>query len=205
MIDCLSLVASTYGHDFFNPYSREEQISMNKSTGLKNNAARIFLAVTVAMLAWTSGAAAQETLADAVQQTGCNWLMGKWAGETPEGQKYAIEYKWALKDHVISVHFKGFDFEYHGIIFYKPIEQEVVQIGADSNGGHGEATWFAEYGVATMRSEHKGDYGEVSRMGFVYKKTDGNAMKLDVYGMDEYGRLSDQPGSTLEFKRVKKK
>ena len=178
---------------------------MNKSTGLKSNAARIFLAVTVGILVWTSGAAAQETLADVVQQTGCNWMIGKWAGETPEGQKYEIEYKWALKDHVISIHFKGFDFEYHGIIFFDADKEEVVQIGVDSNGGNGKGTWFAEYGVATMKNEQKGEYGEVSRMGIVHKKIDDQTMKSDVYGLDEYGQLSEQPGGTLEYKRVKKK
>ena len=178
---------------------------MSKSTGLKSNAARIFLAVTVGIFVWTSAAAAQDTLADALQQTGCNWMIGKWAGETPEGQKYELEYKWVLKDHVISMHFKGFDFEYHGIIFYKPDQQEVEQVGFDSNGGSGKATWFAEYGVATMRNEQKGEYGEVSRMGIVYKKVDEKTMKSDVYGLDEYGQLSEQPGGTLEYKRVKKK
>ena len=178
---------------------------MNKSTGLKSSMTRIFLTVTAGIFVLTSAASAQETLADVVQQTGCNWLIGKWAGETPEGRKYEIEYKWALENHAISIHFKGFDFEYHGIIFYDANQEEVIQIGVDNNGGNGKGTWFAEYGVATMRSEHKGDYGEVSRMGFVYKKADDKTMKLDVYGMDEYGRLSDQQGSTLEFKRVKKK
>lgn len=178
---------------------------MNKSTGLKSKAARIFLTATVGIFVWTSTATAQDTLADIVQQTGCNWLIDKWAGETPEGQKYEIEYKWALKDHVISVHFKGFDFEYHGIIFFDADEEEVIQIGVDSNGGNGKGTWFAEYGVATMRSEHKGEYGEVSRMGFVYKKIDDKTMKSDVYGLDEYGQLSEEPSGTLEYKRVKKK
>ena len=179
---------------------------MNKSTttGLKRNVTRIILAAAVGLLVWSSGAAAQETLADLVQQTGCNWIIGKWAGETPDGQKYEVEYKWALKDHVISMHFKGFDFEYHGIMFFDADKQEVVQIGFDSNGGNGKATWFAEYGKATMKNEQKGEYGEVSRMGFVYSKIDDQTMKMDVYGLDEYGELSEEPGGTLEYKRQKK-
>ena len=179
---------------------------MNKSTttGLKRNVTRIILAAAVGLLVWSSGAAAQETLAEAVQQTGCNWLIGKWAGENPDGQKYEIEYKWVLKDHAISMHFKGFDFEYHGIIFFNADDQEVVQIGVDSNGGSGKATWVAEYGKATMRNEQKGEYGEVSRMGFVYNKIDDQTMKMDVYGLDEYGEFSQEPGATLEYKRQKK-
>jgi len=170
-----------------------------RTAGLK----KLLLAIAAGLLIWTSAASAQDTLADLMQQTGCNWIIGKWAGETPDGQKYEIEYKWALKNHVVSVHFKGFNFEYHGIIFYKAGDEEVVQIGVDSNGGNGKGTWIAENGKATMRSEHAGEYGEVSRMGFVYSKVDTDTMKADLYGLDEYGTLSEEPGDTLEYKRQK--
>jgi len=67
---------------------------MNKSTttGLSSNVTRVFLAVAVCLSVWTSTAAAQDTLGSLVQETGCNWLIGKWAGQTDEGQKYEIEY-----------------------------------------------------------------------------------------------------------------
>lgn len=179
---------------------------MNKSTTteLKPNLMRIFLAAAIGLSVWTSGAAAQETLGDAVQMTGCNYLIGKWAGETPDGQKYEIEYKWALKDHVMSIHFKGFNFEYHGIILFNSQDQEVVQIGADNTGRTSKGTWMADYGRATMKSEVTGEYGEVSRMGFVYTNIDAKTMKCDLYEVNEYGELSGQPGTTLEFKRQKK-
>lgn len=52
-----------------------------------------------------------------------------------------------------------------------------------------------------MKSEQTGEYGEVSRMGIVYSKVDANTMKLELYGLDEYGSLDDDPGTTLEYKR----
>ncbi|TSA55070.1 MAG: hypothetical protein D4R45_03080 [Planctomycetaceae bacterium] len=174
-----------------------------RKTGLKRNVARIFLAAVVGLIIWSSAASAQESLASLMEQSGSEWIVGKWAGESPDGQKYAIEYKWELKPHVLSVHFKGFDFEYHGIIFFNASEERVVQIGVDSRGGNGKGIWDAEYGRATMKSEHAGEYGEVSRMGFVYSKVDAGTMKLELYGLDEYGALDDDPGTTLEFKRQK--
>ncbi len=174
-----------------------------RKTGLKRNVARIFLAAVVGLIIWSSAASAQESLASLMEQSGSEWIVGKWAGESPDGQKYAIEYKWELKPHVLSVHFKGFDFEYHGIIFFNASEERVVQIGVDSRGGNGKGIWDAEYGRATMKSEHAGEYGEVSRMGFVYSNVDANTMKLELYGLDEYGALDDDPGTTLEFKRQK--
>ncbi|MHC4147767.1 MAG: hypothetical protein ACYSUD_23790 [Planctomycetota bacterium] len=164
-----------------------------KTVGLK----KLLLAVAAGLLIWTSAASAQDTLADFMQQAGCNWIIGKWVGETSDGQKYEIEYKWALKNHVVSVHFKG------GIIFYKASDEQVVQIGVDSNGGNGKGIWEGENGKATMRSEHAGEYGEVSRMGFVYSKVDSDTMKADLYGLDEYGTLSEEPSGTLEYKRQK--
>jgi len=171
---------------------------------LKKKVTKIFLAALVCLIIWNSAASAQDSLASLMEQSGSEWIVGNWAGESPNGQKYTIEYKWELKPHVLSIHFKGFDFEYHGIIFFKAAEEQVVQIGVDSTGGNGKGLWEAEYGKAIMKSEHTGEYGEVSRMGFVYSNVDANTMKCELYGLDEYGALDANPGMTLEYKRQKK-
>jgi hypothetical protein len=175
---------------------------MNQQTKVMKKAAWIFLAAAIGLTICNSAASAQN-LGSLMQESGSDWLVGKWVGESPEGQKYQIEYKWEIKPHVLSIHFKGFDFEYHGIIFYKPAEEQVVQIGVDSNGGNGKGVWDAEYGKAIFRSEHTGEDGEISRMGFIYSKVDDNSMKSDLYQMDENGKLSENPGMTLEYKRQK--
>jgi hypothetical protein len=164
---------------------------------------KIFLSAAIGLIIFSTAASAQESLGYFMQEFGCDWLVGKWAGETTEGQKYVMEYKWQIKPHVLSVHFKGFDFEYHGIIFYKPAEEQVVQIGVDSNGGNGKGTWEAEDGKAIFKSEHADEYGEVSRMGFIYSKVDADTMKCKLYGLDQYGSLDMSESMTLEYKRVK--
>lgn len=179
-------------------------MNQQRKSGLKRNMTRIFMAAAVCLIVWNSAVQAQDSLASLMQQSGCEWIVGNWAGETPEGQKYTMEYKWEIKPHVLSVHFKGFDFEYHGIIFFKAAEEQVVQIGVDSSGGNGKGIWEAENGKAIMKSEHPGEYGEVTRMGFVYSKVDADTMKCELYGLNEYGALNDKPGITLEYKRQKK-
>ena len=114
-----------------------------------------------------------------------------------------MEFKWELKPHILSAHFKGPGFEYHGIIFFKASEEQVVQVGVDNTGANGKGVWEAEYGKAIFKSEHPGEDGEVSRIGFVYSKVDANKMKCEPYSMDEYGTLGDEPVMTLEFKRQK--
>ena len=176
-------------------------MNQQRKTGLKSKVTKIFLAAAVCLIIWNSAASAQDSLASLMEQSGSEWIVGNWAGESSDGQKYAIEYKWELKPHVLSVHFKGFDFEYHGIIFFKAAEEQVVQIGVDSRGGNGKGIWEVEYGKAIMKSEQTGESGEISRMGFVYSKVDAGTMKLELYGLNEYGTLDDDPGTTLEFKR----
>jgi hypothetical protein len=66
-----------------------------------------------------------------------------------------------------------------------------------------KGVWEAEYGKAVFKSEHTGEYGEVSRMGFIYSKVDADTMKCELYSLDEYGTLGDEPGMTLEYKRQK--
>lgn len=179
-------------------------MDQQRKRGLERNMTRTFLTAVVCLIVWNSAATAQDSLGSLMQQTGSEWIVGNWVGETPEGQKYTMEYKWEIKLHVLSVHFKGFDFEYHGIIFFKPAEEQVVQIGVDSRGGNGKGIWEAEYGKAVFKSEHAGEYGEVSRMGFIYMKTSADTMKCELYGLDEYGALDASPGMTLEYKRQKK-
>ncbi len=173
------------------------------TTVLKKKVTKIFLAALAGLIIWNSAASAQESLGSLMEQSGSEFLVGNWGGESPDGQKYTMEYKWALKPHVLSVHFKGFDFEYHGIIFFNSSEEQVVQIGVDSRGNNSKGVWEAEYGKAIFKSEHPDEYGEVSRIGFVYSKVDANKMKCEPYSLDEYGTLGDEPVMTLEYKRQK--
>ena len=164
---------------------------------------KIFLVVVVGLIILNSAASAQDSLGSLMEQSGCDFIVGKWIGESPDGQEFTMEFKWEIKSHILSTHFKGLGFEYHGIIFFNASEEQVVQIGVDSTGGNGKGTWEAEYGKAIMKSEHTGEYGEVSRMGFVYSNVDANTMKSKLYTLDEYGTLGDEPGMTLEYKRQK--
>jgi len=174
-----------------------------RTTALKKRVTKLFMAAVVGLIIFNSAASAQDTLGSLMEQTGCEFIVGKWAGETDDGQEFSMEYKWEIKPHILSVHFKGFGFEYHGIIFFKASEEQVVQIGVDSRGGNGKGTWEAEYGRAMFKSEHAGEYGEVSRMGFIYSKVDANTMKCELYSLDEYGTLGDEASMTLEYKRQK--
>jgi len=160
------------------------------------------LAIVLAILA--TGARAQQSLGGIVKEYGFDWIIGRWVATTEEGDKIQIEYKWQLDRHLITVHLKWTDYEYQGMIFYRPAEDDVVQIGVDSRGGSGKGTWYVEGNKAIIKYEHTGADWETDRMAIAYSKVDANTMKAEVYSVDSSGRIADEPRGTLEYKRQKK-
>lgn len=160
------------------------------------------LAIVLAILA--NGARAQQSLGGIVKEYGFDWIIGRWVATTDEGDKIQIEYKWQLNRHLITLHLKWPDYEYQGMIFYRPAEEEVVQIGADSRGGNGKGTWDVEGNKAIIKYEHIGADWETDRMAIAHSKVDANTMKAEVYSVDSSGQIADEPSGTLECKRQKK-
>ena len=169
----------------------------------RTNLGRILLAVAVVLLISATGAKAQQKLADLVAEGGFDWMIGRWEHETDAGDKLQIIYKWELNRHMISIHFKMGGYEHRGMIFYKPIENEVVQIGVDNMGGFSKATWDTDGERAISKSEHTGPDGEIRRYAVAHSKVDGKTMKAEVYGLDSDGNLGEEPGFTVEYKRQK--
>ncbi|MFQ6036542.1 MAG: hypothetical protein ACE5NM_11955 [Sedimentisphaerales bacterium] len=163
----------------------------------------ILLALAIVLTILVTGARAQQSLGDIVKEYGFDWIIGRWVATTDEGDKIQLEYKWQLNRHLITFHLKWPDGEYQGMIFYRPTEDEVVQIGVDSRGGSGKGTWDVEGNKAIMNYEHTGANWEISRMAIAHSKVDANTMKAEVYEVDSDGRIADVPRYTLEYKRQK--
>ena len=64
---------------------------------LKKKAARIFLTAAVGLLILNSAASAQDTLGSLMEQTGSEFIVGKWTGVSPDGQEFMMEFKWEIK------------------------------------------------------------------------------------------------------------
>jgi len=160
------------------------------------------LAIVLAILA--TGARAQQSLGGIVKEYGFDWMIGRWVATTDDGDKIQIEYKWQLNKHLTTLHLKWPDYEYLGIIFYSPAEDEVVQIGVDSRGGNGKGTWDVEGDKAIIKYEHLGADWETNRIALAHSKVDANTMKAELYSVDSTGQIADEPRDTLECKRQKK-
>ena len=152
----------------------------------------------------TVGAGGQQSLGEMVTMGGFEWLIGDWKATTDEGGKIHYSYKWELNKNLITLGFKVGDFEGRGMIYYVPAENKVVQVNVDNRGGIGKGTWDAEGEKAVARLEYTPPEGEKRRMASVHSKVDAETMKVGFYEVDSDGWLSDEPRSTLEYKRQKK-
>ncbi len=170
-----------------------------KTTRLRNT----LLAVAAVLVILATGASAQQKLGNLVTEGGFDWMMGKWAAETDEGQEMHIIYKWELDKHLLTVHYKIGRYEFRGMIFYVPTEEKIVQIGADNRGGSGKGIWDADGNKAVHKYEHTGADGQTNKMGLAHSKVDANTMKVEVYDVYSTGELADYPSFTAEFKRQK--
>jgi len=160
----------------------------------------ILLAVAILLVVWSAQAAAQQSLGDIVKEYGFDWLIGKWVGQTSEGDKIQVIYNWQLDKHLVTIHLKWPDYEHRGMIFYVPTADEVVQIGVDNIGGSWKGTWDAEENKGILKIEHTKADGEIQKMAIIYSKVDAKTMKTELYGVNEAGELEAQPRGSLEYK-----
>ena len=165
----------------------------------------IFLFVVAIIFITTSGASAQQKLGDLITEGGFDWLVGNWEATSDEGDKIELVYKWELDKHLMTMTLKFADNEYRSMIFYKPAEDQIVQITVDNQGGTGKGIWEADGDKAVLKHEHTSADWETSKMGFAHSKVDAKTMKWEMHEMYSSGDLSDYPNFTVEFKRQKEK
>ena len=165
------------------------------------NLRKTLLLLGAIFVVWAGQANAQQSLGDLVTEAGLDWMIGRWVAKTDEGDKLQLTYRWQIEKHLVTILLKTPDFQYHGMIFYVPAKEEVVQVGVDNRGGSGKGVWEPDGDKAIMKIEHTGTDGETQRMALVHSKVNPETMKMEMYTLDSTGELADEPWATLEFKR----
>lgn len=164
----------------------------------------IILAMTAILVILAAGANAQQNLGDLITEGGFDWMIGKWQFTTDAGDKIDLVYKWELDKHLVTTYLKMPNFEYRGMIFYIPAEDEIIQIGVDNQGGSGKGTWNADGNKAILKTEHTSADNQTNKAGYAFSKVDANTMKVEVFEVYSSDELADYPSFTLEYKRQKK-
>ena len=148
-------------------------------------------------------AGAQEKLGDLVAEFGYDWMIGKWAATSGDGQPVDLEYKWILDKCAMCVNVKIGEFKYHGLIMFVPSREEVIQIGADNMGSTWNGTWTEDYEGAVNRNTRTQLDGAEETIDLVFIKIDNNSFKIKEFRVDADGyRASQSSGETI-FKRQK--
>ena len=166
---------------------------------------RCILLGAVAILVITANSAsAQQKLGDLVGEGGFEGMIGKWEASTDEGEKIELEYKWELDKHVITMKLKMPDNEFLGMIYYKPTDDQVVQVTVDKKGGTGKGMWEPAGNKAILRHEHTDANWQTQKMAIAHSKGDNDKLKWEIHEIYSSGELSYYPNFTLEFNRQKK-
>jgi hypothetical protein len=147
---------------------------------------------------------AQTKLGDLVTESGFDWVIGKWVGQVEE-QKVELEWKWALDKHIMLVEVKAGEYRSHSMIMYVASRDEVIEVGADNQGGTERGRWSAEGDDAVVRSEETNVYGQVEKSEGVVSKMDADTMKITLYGVDENDNRATESLWALTLKRQRAK
>jgi hypothetical protein len=174
-------------------------MNQTKTTKFRN----ISLAVVAIIIITATGASAQQKLGDLVAEGGYEWMIGKWEATTDDGEQIKLEYKWELDKHIIIMKLKLPDNEFHAMIYYKPTDDQVVQVTVGKKGGTGKGVWEPAGDKAVLRHEYTDADWQTQKMAIVHSKVDNNTMKWDIHEIYSSGELSDYPNATIELKRQK--
>jgi hypothetical protein len=162
------------------------------------------IAITALLALLACPAIAQQSLGDILSQVGYDSMIGKWTATDDSGNTCKLEYKWILDRHAIAVNFKAGRMQYQGMIMFVPYSEQVIQIGADNNGGTLKGNWSEDYDGAAHRIEHEKADGTVEKIEHVHIMVDKDTFKVKEYAIESNGWRASQPRGELTFKREKK-
>lgn len=144
---------------------------------------------------------AQQRLGDLVAEGGYDWVIGRWAATTDDGQRIEFEYSWGLDKHIILTDLRMGGFRYHGMVMLAPSGTEALDVGTDNRGGVWKGTWYDEPAGLVHRIEHTTADGEIRKGEIVYNRADADSMRVAMYAVDSSGYRSSEPWGKLTYKR----
>ena len=157
--------------------------------------------VVVLLAAWVVPVGAQQRLGDIVTQSGYDWNIGRWVGDTDDGQKIEFKYDWVLDKHAVLAEITLGDFKYRGIVMFSPARSEAVDVGADNRGGLWSGTWDEDPAGLVRRVEHTNAEGELNKGEIVHSRVDANTITIAIHAVDVGGVRSSEPWAKFTCKR----
>ena len=168
-------------------------------SGSKRTKVVVVLALVVLMLG--SHGMAQGSLREMVNETGFDWLIGRWEAVNDKGQKIQVAYTWELDGHMIAIDFTMDQFAYKGMIVHIPSRDAVVEVGIDNKNTSVKGTWDTIGNRAVSRTERTDATGKTIKVTVYHSRPKENTLKLEFFIRDEE-TLTDKKIDALQFKRL---
>ncbi len=146
-------------------------------------------------------AVAQQSLGDLVAEGGYDWMIGRWAATTDDGQKIEFEYSWGLDKNLVLNDFRMGGYTYHGMIMLASSGVEACDMGADNRGGIWKGTWYDDPDGLIRRTEFTQANGQVYKGEIVHTRVDADRMTVAMYAVDNSGYRTGEPWGKLTYKR----
>jgi hypothetical protein len=157
--------------------------------------------MVVGTLALLGSLAAQESLRQSAEAAGADWIIGQWTAATDQGQRITAGFEWQLDGHVAMITFKMDGYRHRGMIYRAADKDQVVEVGADNQGGRVEGTWSVEGDVLVSRTTRVFPDGQTMRVANYHTKVDDRTMEVAPHLVEESGEEAKEPWATLVFKR----
>jgi len=172
-----------------------------KTATSKSGVTGILLAAATIVLIWASTGLAQQSLGELIKQYQADWLIGRWSSVLDKEKKVQLVYKWQIENHLLAVDFAVGDYRLHGLIFFVPGEDQVVEVAIDSKGGLAKGAWDIEGDQLVCTSLLTGPDGNTQKVAVHHAKIDDNKMKVSLYKLSADDQRAEQPWAVLEYKR----
>jgi hypothetical protein len=162
---------------------------------------RMSLIITALVATCIVPVPAQQKLGDLVVEGGYDWIIGRWAATSDNGDKVEVKYDWAIDKHAVLSEIAMGDFRYRGLVMLSPVTGEAFEAGADNRGGTWKGAWSPEAAGLVQRIEHTGPDGAVRKGELVYDKAGADSVTIAIYGVDSSGSRNAEPMTKLTYKR----
>jgi hypothetical protein len=160
------------------------------------NSAIVFLSAITAI------AAEPNSVGNILEETGLDWLFGKWGTITDANQKIDIEFKLQADGYAISIEAKTGSNENVGLVYYSPARKTILYTGVDSTGRVITGPWEINGDKLVVNIEQNKPDGSITHYERYLSKVDADTMKSVTYSVVD-GKRSEEPIGTLVFKRNK--
>jgi len=161
----------------------------------------MFLTVATLCVTCALPVTAQQSLGDMVASGGYDWIIGRWAATTDDGQKVEFKYEWILDKHAVLADVTMGGFVHRGLVMLGPADGEIFDVGIDNRGGLWKGTWSPDAIGLVHRVEHTAADGQVRKGEIAYEKVDNDTITIALYGVDSSGSRSAEPWGKLTYKR----